>query len=326
MSLVRRFSILAVVCITSLAVVSAQPKKRVAILNFDYATVQGSVAAIFGTNQDIGKGIADLLVDRFVNDGVYSVIERKAIDQIMKEQNFSNSDRADANTAAKLGRILGVDAIVIGSITQFGRDDRSTNIGGGGIGGRLAGRYGLGGVGHKESKAVVAITTRMINVETAEILASATGQGSSQRSGTSLLGGGGSVFNAGGGGIDMRSSNFGATIIGEAVNQAVTDVARQLETKSNALPSHVVKVNGLVADVSGDSLVLNIGAKSGVKVGDRYQVSRALRTIKDPATGKVIRSIEDKLGEVVITDVDQLSSVGKYSGAGQVKIGDTVKN
>src|SRR5260370_39716249 len=88
----------------------AQPQKhRIAILNFEYGTVQSSVASIFGTNQDVGKGIADLLVDKFVNGGVYSVIERKALDKVLAEQNFSNSDRADSNTAAKLGRILGVD-------------------------------------------------------------------------------------------------------------------------------------------------------------------------------------------------------------------------
>ena len=37
-------------------------KKRIAIFDFDYATVQSSSAAVFGTNVDIGKGIADLLV------------------------------------------------------------------------------------------------------------------------------------------------------------------------------------------------------------------------------------------------------------------------
>ena len=45
-------------------------KTRVAVLNFDYGTVQSSVASIFGTNQDIGKGIADMLVDRFVQGAV----------------------------------------------------------------------------------------------------------------------------------------------------------------------------------------------------------------------------------------------------------------
>ena len=65
----------------------------------------------------------------------YSVIERKELDKILAEQNFSNSDRADPQRAAKIGRMLGVDAIIIGSITQFGRDDKSTDIGGGALGG-----------------------------------------------------------------------------------------------------------------------------------------------------------------------------------------------
>ena len=123
---------------------TAQEKKRVAILDFDYATVHTHVAAIFGTNVDVGQGIADLLVDRLVTSGVYSVIERKALDKILAEQNFSNSNRADPSSAAQIGRVLGVDTIIIGSITQFGRDDKSTNIGGFGS---VTGRFGIGGVG-----------------------------------------------------------------------------------------------------------------------------------------------------------------------------------
>ncbi|MEO8026430.1 MAG: CsgG/HfaB family protein, partial [Bryobacteraceae bacterium] len=62
----------------SVAPLSAQAKRRVAVMNFEYGTVSTTVAQIFGTNVDIGKGIADMLVDRLVNDGTYSVIERKA--------------------------------------------------------------------------------------------------------------------------------------------------------------------------------------------------------------------------------------------------------
>src|SRR5207253_2404814 len=102
----------------TLHVADAQTKKRVAIMNFDYATVHRNVYAWFGSDQDVGKGVADILVDRLVQDGVFSVIERKELDKILKEQNFSNSDRADASTAAKIARVLGVDAIIIGSITE----------------------------------------------------------------------------------------------------------------------------------------------------------------------------------------------------------------
>ena len=93
-------------------------KKRVAVFDFDYATVQSASAAAFGTNVDVGRGIADLTVKYLVQDGTYSVIERKAMDKVLAEQNFSNSDRANPNSAAKIGKLLGVDAIIVGSVTQ----------------------------------------------------------------------------------------------------------------------------------------------------------------------------------------------------------------
>jgi curli biogenesis system outer membrane secretion channel CsgG len=309
------------------AMSQAQQKKRVAVLDFDYATVQSGVNAIFGANKDIGKGIADLLVDKLVQDGVFSVIERKQLDKIIAEQNFANSDRADASSAAKIARILGVDAIIIGSITQFGRDDKKTDVGGGALG-NVTGRFGIGGVRKTQANAVVQITGRMINTTTAEILASVTAKGESTRSGTGLLGAGGSVYGPEAGAkIDMSSRNFADTIIGEAVTKTVTDMAKQLESRASALPTTVVAIDGLVADAAPDgTLIINVGSKAGLKVGDRLNVKRQVRTVTDPATGKVIRRVEDMLGTLTLTEVDEGSAVGKYAGSGPAKVGDTVTN
>lgn len=304
--------------------VQGQPKKRVAVMNFEYGTVQSDIRAIFGGNQDVGKGIADLLVNKLVADGAYSVIERKALDKVIAEQNFSNSDRADPNSAAKIGKVLGVDAIIIGSITQFGRDDKNTNIGASAIGG-LAGRYGLGGVGKRSAKAVVGLSARMISTDTAEILGVASSKGESSRSGASLLGSGGSVLGAGGGEWDMSSRNFGDTILGEAVNQAVSGLASQMGRDSGKLPTRTVTIDGLIADASGGNVVLNIGSKAGIKVGDRLKVMRVGRSITDPSSGRVIRRVEDEIGEVVITDVDEASAGGKFTGSAPAKVGDHVK-
>jgi curli biogenesis system outer membrane secretion channel CsgG len=317
-----------VVCLSaalSLSSLCAQQKKRVAVLNFDYATVEHDIRAIFGGNQDVGKGVADLLVNRLVSSGVYSVIERKALDKILAEQNFSNSDRADATTAAKIGRILGVEAIITGSITQFGRDDKTTSVGGSAIGG-ITSRYGIGGVGKRNAKAVVGLSARLISMDTAEILAVASGKGESTRSGVNLLGSGGSSSGAGAGAYDMSSSNFGDTILGEAVNQAVAGMAGQLERESARLPQKEIVIDGLVADASGGNIVINVGSKAGVKVGDHLKVMRTGRTITDPATGRVLRRVEEAVGELVITDVDEQSAGGKFTGSGQVKVGDRVKN
>jgi curli biogenesis system outer membrane secretion channel CsgG len=302
---------------------SAAPKKRVAVMNFDYGTVRTSVSQIFGSDQDVGKGISDLLVQKLVQDGKYSVIERNALDKIIAEQNFSNSDRADATTAAKIGRVLGIDAIIIGSITQFGRDDQHTKVGGGGYG---LGKLGLGGVGTSKAKAVVGISARVVNTTTGEILAAVTGMGQSERSGTSLLGAGGSWSGGGGGGLDMGSSNFANTILGEAVRKAVDDTGSQLDGAVDKIQTVKMEVNGLVADVSGNTLILNVGKKVGVKVGDKLTVSRQVRVVKDPATGKVSKSVEDKVGEATVTDVDNDSATATFAGTGTAKVGDVVKN
>jgi curli biogenesis system outer membrane secretion channel CsgG len=321
----RKISILVIAAVAIAGQAFGQQKKRVAIMNFDYSTVQSGLSAIFGTNQDIGKGIADLLVEKLVNGGTYTVIERKALDKILGEQNFSNSDRADSNTAAKIGRLLGADAIILGSIVQFGRDDKSTNVGGTVVGDRLS-RFGLGGVGQKKSKAVVGVTARLVNVNTGEILVVAKGVGESTRSGTSLIGSGGGPGAAAAGALDMTSSNFANTVLGEAVNAAVVNLAGQLNSNASRLPTTSVSVDALVADVSGNQLVINVGTRGGVKVGDKLQVTRVGRTITDPATGKVIRRITDPLGEIVITEADESSAVGKFSGTGTPKVGDAVKN
>jgi curli biogenesis system outer membrane secretion channel CsgG len=304
----------------------AQQKRRVAVMDFNYGTVSTSVAAIFGSNQDVGKGIVDLLIDRLVNDGTYRVIERQALNKIIAEQNFSNSNRADPNSAAKIGKLLGVDTIIVGDITQFGRDDHNTNLGG--VGSTL-GHYGLGGVGVHKAKAVVAVTARMVDVDTGEILASVTGTGESQRSGTDLVGGGASGWSSGGGHLDMGSSNFGQTILGEAVKASVSQLATGLEANASKLPVAAapapVPVSGLVADASSNDIIINVGTSSGVKVGDKLSVTRVSRVIKDPATGKPLRSIETVLGQITITSVDAGSAVGTFAGTGPVKVGDTVK-
>jgi len=302
---------------------AAVHKKRVAVMNFDYGTVRTTVAQIFGTDQDVGQGISDMLVEKLVNGGQYSVIERNALDKILKEQNFSNSDRADANSAAKIGAILGVDAIIIGSITQFGRDDQHTNVGGGGYG---LGKFGLGGVGTSKAKAVVAISARVINTSTAEIMAAVTGKGESTRSGTSLIGAGGGGGGGGAGGMSMGSSNFGSTILGEAVRGAVDSTAEQLNSASGKVEALKHPINGLVADVSGTTLILNVGKKAGVKVGDMLEISRQVRVVKDPTTGKVIKAVTDKIGQATVTDVDDDSCTASFSGGGAAKVGDVAKN
>jgi len=297
-------------------------KKRVAVFDFDYATVRSNTSALFGTDIDVGKGIADFLVKNLVTDGTYSVIERKALDKILAEQNFSNSDRANPASAAKLGKLLGVDAIIVGSITQFGNETKNLKLGGAGGG---FGGFGIGGIGKKDSKAIVQVDARLVDIDTAEILGVAEGKGESRRSSTSLLGGGGNWHGFGGGAVDFGSSDFQQTILGEAVKAAVDQMTTGVIGSAEKLQVRTIKVEGLVAAVDGDQIVLNVGAKTGIKVGDHMSVERVSKEIKDPATGAVIRRLTSKLGELEVTDVDDVSAVCKSVSGSGFKIGDVAK-
>jgi curli biogenesis system outer membrane secretion channel CsgG len=297
-------------------------KKRVAVFDFDYATVRTTVAAIFGQDVDVGQGISDLLITTLVKDGRYSVIERSALDKIIAEQNFSNSDRANPSSAARLGKLLGVDAIIIGSITQFGTETKNTNIGGSGGG---WGGFGIGGIGRKNSKAIVGVTARLVDVDTGEILGVAEGMGESKRSSTSLLGGGGRWSGWGRGRVDFGSSDFQETILGEAVKEAVDSLSTEVIANQNRLQVRTVVVEGLVAAVEGNEIVLNVGSNAGVKVGDQLTVERVTREIKDPASGQVIRRMTSPVGVIRVTDVDEVSAVATAVSGSGFRVGDSVK-
>src|ERR1039457_4058750 len=302
---------------------NAAPRRpRVAVLDFDYATVHTYSAAIFGSDVDIGKGIADLLVTDLVKDGSFSIIERKALDKIMAEQNFSNSNRADPTSAAKLGKLLGVDAILIGSITEFGNETKKTGLGG--AGGNWGG-YGLGGFGHSNSKANIGIDARLVNVDTGEIIAVAEGKGQSARSSTSMLGGGGNWHGFGGGNADFGSSDFQQTIIGEATKTAVDSLSTDLVTNAPKVGVRTVVVEGEVAAVDSGQIILNVGKRAGVNVGDQLEVVRVTREITDTATGSVLRRLTTSVGIVKATDVDDVSSICTPVSGSDFKAGDRVK-
>jgi curli biogenesis system outer membrane secretion channel CsgG len=220
----RRLSVapwlLAALAVVAFAVPAAAQGRRpaVALIDFEYASLNS-----WWGNQDIGKGIADLVVDGLVEDGSYRVIERKRLDAILAEQNFSNSDRADPSAAktAQIGKALGVRYLIVGSITKFGMEQKGTSISGGGWG---YGGFGVGDVGTKKGKATVAVTARMIDTTTGEIMASAKGEGISSRSGLLL---GGAVPHAGGS-IAFGSSEYRETVLGEATEAAVKQVITKL--------------------------------------------------------------------------------------------------
>ncbi len=83
------------------------PEKTIAVYGFEVIGRPGDSYAKFATEK---------LTHHLVANGELMVIERSRIDQILKEQSLSMTGAVDAGTAAKIGKILSVDAVVIGTI------------------------------------------------------------------------------------------------------------------------------------------------------------------------------------------------------------------
>jgi curli biogenesis system outer membrane secretion channel CsgG len=297
-------------------------KRRIAVLPFEYGAVQSWVGSY-----DVGKGITSMLVTKLVEDGTFSVIEREALDQVLKEQNLSLSGRADPETAVRIGKLLNVDAIVVGTVTEFGFENKHMNVGTGvgyGAGyipyvGGLVG--GLGGVGKNKSKAKVSVDARLVDINTSEILATAHGTGMSSRSGMSLYGG----YT----GVDFGSSGFESTIAGEATIGAVDDLKGQMLAWAAKIPDNkaiaLAGVTGKIADVTGKQVIINLGKTNGMSIGDNLQVEQPFKTVKDPTTGKVIKEMSNTVAIVKLSEIDTTSSTGDIIKGSGVRVGDTVR-
>ncbi len=307
----------------SAAATAQANKKRIAVDEFDYSTVKTTVAAVFGTDQNIGKGIQAMFVKRIAEEGKVVVVERAKINKIMAEQDFAASGRVKQGTGAKIGQIRGADAILYGDIVVFGRDDRKKQVAGGGI---IGGAFGAIGAMSKKDKAVVVIDYRLVDAETSEVIATGEARGESVRKSAGLAGLAG-AFGAGGGGaqVDMTSSNFAETIVGEATMDCVNHLADELNKQLPNLEQKHVDISARVASVNGPSLIINAGSAQGVAIGDVLQVSHILNEVKDPQTGEVIDLNTQNIGTLEITSVKDRTASGTFHGTTAAKIGDVAE-
>lgn len=194
----------------------AQKPKRiaVAVMDFEYGTLDN-----WWGQYDIGKGMADQVVDALLEDGTFSVIERKKLDTVLAEQDFSQSNRAapSAATMAKIGKIKGINFIITGSITKYTTERKEGGL-------RVKG-IGLGG---GKGKAEVHLTARLVDVSTGEILLSAKGVGESKK-------GGSFSFSKGGTGVGMGSSEYRNSALGDAQAAACTDLVAKIVARKDRL-------------------------------------------------------------------------------------------
>jgi TolB-like protein len=74
-----------------------------------------------------GAVISERLITRIVNEKVYKIVDRQNLEDILKEQKLQISGIVDTETAKSLGKILGVDAVITGTMLNINNNQIELN-------------------------------------------------------------------------------------------------------------------------------------------------------------------------------------------------------
>jgi curli biogenesis system outer membrane secretion channel CsgG len=275
---------------TAAAAGAQDTKARVAIMNFE----NNSSWHWWGDN--LGQAAADELTTQLVQTGKFTVVERAQLDAILAEQNLGASGRVTPSTAAQIGKLLGVQLILTGSITQFSIERIS---------------MGFGGIGGTYSKAESKLDVRLINTETGEIMAVAEGEGNKRM--------GGGYFK---GASAERTFDRGAAQ--EALRPAVENIAAEVASQAGRFASiEPPAPEGMIVGERDGLFYINRGQNAGVKTGQRFEVHRVVDEITD-ADGQVLDRVIDQVGLLEVTQVLSQSAICKVV-EGEARETDLVK-
>ena len=121
-------------------------KRNVAVFKFELKT---------SVTGDVGIGMSDMLISQLSRSDNFVVAERAELEDVLNEQGLAQSGAMGAGSAAQMGRLLGVDLAVYGSITFFGEEKQ---------------RAGIQALGVSRTRAKVLADVRFVNTSTGEIL------------------------------------------------------------------------------------------------------------------------------------------------------------
>ncbi len=250
-------------------------RKLVAVERFDNKA--GAVA-----DWEIGTGMADMLTDALIQSGEYKVMERQAVESVLKEQDFAASGRTTrAGSVARMGKMPPVQILIRGAVTEF-----EENKSGGGQGFNIKGFN----INMKRGSAHVAVIIRLIDTTTGEVLDSQRVEGDAEA--------GGLGFGYSGGGFGFGSSGFVKTPIGKACQIAIDRAVAYISSKTRNMPWQ-----GKVITVKNGKLIINSGSNVGIVAGDVFDVYDVGEEFIDPDTGMSLGSETSKIGEVEVVSV-----------------------
>jgi len=98
-------------------IIIAADKVKIAIIEFNGLNEEAR-------KDNLGQIFTVVLTASFVKSEAFKIIEREQLQKVLKELQLTQSGIIDTTNAKQIGKMVGADAIVIGSITKIGNDMR----------------------------------------------------------------------------------------------------------------------------------------------------------------------------------------------------------
>lgn len=246
-------------------------KRKIAVGRLSNETTYGKSLLSSSAEDRMALKITDMFVQSLINSGNYLVFERPDVALLQSEASLSGNEI----------NIIGVDTLVIGSLTEFGRSTTGET-------GFLS--------SSKKQEATATIDLRLVDTKTGQVIESVTGQGSSSTETANTLG-----F----GSVASFDGSLNDQAIGAAVNAAVEKMTQLMLTKPWTADILTVE-DGLVYFSGGES--------QGIVQGMDFSVFKKGRQVKSATTGSVITLPGTKVGElsVIGTFGDEELSEGSF--------------
>ncbi|MFC3076983.1 CsgG/HfaB family protein [Phenylobacterium terrae] len=229
------------------APVASRPtlKRKVAVGRFSNSTRYGKALLLDTEADPLANQAADMLTARLVDTGHFMVFERTDMDAVLREQG-----------SGAPGKLVGVDTLIVGSVTEFGR--------------KLEGKAGF--LNSKTRQVATAtVEVRLVDVATGQAFFSTSGRGEAAVEVGEVAGFG-------------SRAGYDATLNDRAISAAVSDLMTNVVQKLQERRWFTD-----ILQVRGDQVYLTGGPSQGLSAGDTLAVELLGETLVSGQTGLPIR-------------------------------------
>ena len=234
-------------------------KRKIAIGRISNETTYGKSLLRSGSDE-LGNKVTDMFHQALINSGYYLVFERPDIARLQDE----------AALTGKELNLVGVDTLIIGSLTEFGRD--------------TTGESGFFS-SSKKQQATATIDVRLVDTHNGSAFASVSGSGAASTETARTLG-----F----GSVAGYDGSINDQAIGEAVNAAVEKLTQMILLKP--WTADIIALEKGQVFISG-------GSSQGVKPAMEFDVMTRGKKVKSQTTGTTITLPGEKVGRIKVVSL-----------------------